>query len=237
MKILIAEDNFIGAMLLEILLQEHGYQPILVRTGKEAIECLATTPDIQLLISETAMPEMDGLELLSKMREHPDWQQIPVIMCTALSDTDTVKRAIALGCKHYVLKPINGEALMRKVESLLDDVTPVLMDMSQTIAQLGLDVSSYGKLAEAFAAQVIDAIGVVEQQIENGQPADLPISMDQLREGAATVGAKRVQNAIEKLAAINESINTDQRVTQYRMLLSELQNLLRTLPLAPEAAA
>ncbi len=237
MKILIAEDNLIGAMLLEILLQGHGYQTILVRTGKEAIECLATTPDIQLLISDIVLPEMDGVELLSKMKEHPDWRQIPVIMCTALADTDTVKRAIALGCKQYVLKPINGEALMRKVERVLDEVTPVLTDMSQTIAQLGLDVPSYGKLAEAFAVQVIDAIGVVEEQIENGAPADPPISMDQLREGAATVGAKRLENAIEKLAAINKGTDDDRCRTQYHTLLSELQDLRHALPLAPEAAA
>ena len=237
MKILIVEDNLIGTMLLEILLQKHGYQTVLARTGTEAIECLTTTPDIQLLISEIVMPEMDGVELLSKMKEHPDWRNIPVIMCTALADADTVRRAIVLGCKHYVLKPINGEALMRKVERVLDDVTPVLTDMSQTIAQLGLDVSSYGKLAVTFAAQVIDAIEAVEQQIDDGKPADLPIPMDQLREGAATVGAKRLQNAIEKLAAIDKGTDEDQRRTQYLMLLSELRNLRHALPLAPEAAA
>ena len=237
MKILIAEDSLIGAMLLEILLQEHGYQPILARTGKEAIEYLATTPDIQLLISDIVMPEMDGVELLSKMKEHPDWQRIPVIMCTALADADTVRRAIALGCKHYVLKPIDEEALMRKVEKVLDYVTPVLTDMSQTIAQLGLDVASYGELAEAFADQVINAIGGVEQQIEIGPPADLPLDLTEFAKGAAKVGAKRLQNTIEKLAAINEGLGEEQRRTQYRVLLSELRSLHRALPLAPEAAA
>jgi two-component system chemotaxis response regulator CheY len=53
------------------------------------------------------MPEMNGLELLNEIKKHPEWRNIPVIMCTSLSDIDTVKKAAKAGCRHYILKPIN----------------------------------------------------------------------------------------------------------------------------------
>lgn len=123
MSILIVEDDPVSSKILELTLRGHGYQTIAARTGKEALECLSSTPDIQLIISDIMMPEMNGFELLGKIRKHPEWKEIPVIMCTALADSKAVEKSVELGCRHYITKPINVGPMLRKVhEALRGDV-------------------------------------------------------------------------------------------------------------------
>jgi CheY-like chemotaxis protein len=92
MSILIVEDNPINDKILEVNLQNKGYQTILAQSAKKALELLTSAPQIQLIIADIMMPEMDGLELLAKIKEQPEWRDIPVIMCSALADIETVKR-------------------------------------------------------------------------------------------------------------------------------------------------
>jgi PleD family two-component response regulator len=56
------------------------------------------------------MPEMDGLEFLKKIIEHSEWKNIPIIMCSSLANVETVKKAVDVGCKHYIIKPFKNWA-------------------------------------------------------------------------------------------------------------------------------
>ena len=93
MTILIVDDNTVSAKIIEFNLSKHGYETIYAKSGKDAIECLQSNLAIKLVITDILMPEMTGLELLYEIRNHPEWKNIPVIMCTSLSDIDTVKKA------------------------------------------------------------------------------------------------------------------------------------------------
>ena len=95
-------------------------------TEEEALECLQSTPDIQLVITDIVMPEMDGLELLRTMKEHAEWKEIPVIMSTVLADLETVKKAAGMGCRDYVAKPIHPAQLIQKVRQALGDRRVIL---------------------------------------------------------------------------------------------------------------
>ena len=65
------------------------------------------------------MPDLDGLELLRRMRENKTWVDIPVIMCTVVAAMETVHQAAALGARHYMLKPINAGQFIQKVRFIL----------------------------------------------------------------------------------------------------------------------
>jgi CheY-like chemotaxis protein len=121
MTIMIAEDNRASAKILEISLRNDGYASFIARNGKEALECLQSMPDIELVITDIMMPEMDGLELLRTMKEHAEWKEIPVIMFTALADLETVKKAAGMGCREYLTKPIIPAQLIQKVRKALGD--------------------------------------------------------------------------------------------------------------------
>ena len=119
MCVLIVEDDEVNAKILDLNLRKHGYRTVSTRTGKQALDYLTTASDVQLVIADICMPEMTGLELLNKMRENSTLSKIPVIMCTSKSDSETVRQAIGLGCRDYIVKPVNACQLLQKVQSIL----------------------------------------------------------------------------------------------------------------------
>ena len=126
MPILIVEDNRASGKILEINLRNNGYATLVVRNGRQALECLQSTPDIELVITDIMMPEMNGLELLRAMKEHAEWKEIPVIMSTVIADSETVKKAAGMGCREYLAKPIIPAQLIQKVRKALEDKRVIL---------------------------------------------------------------------------------------------------------------
>lgn len=120
LRILIAEDNEIILKIINIHLQRFGFETVLTRNGQEAWEQLYGGSQFDLLISDIMMPEMDGLDLVRKIKADPDLMKIPILICSSKDDKETVKAAIILGCNDYVLKPINASQLLQKVNKLLE---------------------------------------------------------------------------------------------------------------------
>lgn len=233
MSILIVEDNPVSAKIIEFNLQKHGYQTSIAQTGGEALECLESTPEIRLIITDIMMPEMDGLELLKKIKEHSEWKGIPIIMCTCLSDVETVKKAGEAGCRHYVLKPIKAVHLLEKVREALEDEKPVLKEKNRVMSELGLDAGSYEGAAEAFATLVDDMILLLEKQIEGESISGISIDLSNLSEGAFLMGAERVKRVLDKVATHNEGVELEVECPEYNLLLRELKILKRALPSPP----
>lgn len=200
MKILIAEDNLISSRALEISLQKEGYETMTAHTGKETLESLRGHPEIQLIIADIMMPEMDGLEVLKKMRETPEWKEMPVIITTALSDLETVKKAASFGCKHYIVKPIKMGKLIQKVREALKNEKPVLCDRSEVMSELGLNLQSYTEIARIFVAFLHDKISQLEKELAEGPITLGPVDLANIFESASLMKAeklKTLQNSLE----------------------------------------
>ena len=108
LKILIAEDSPVDLLVLRNVLTRDGYEPVLVENGKAALQALEADPDIALAILDMRMPEMDGLELVRKMRSRPELESTPVLLVTAASDPASIRAALELKTVGYVLKPIRA---------------------------------------------------------------------------------------------------------------------------------
>ncbi|WP_322489507.1 ANTAR domain-containing response regulator [Chloroflexus sp.] len=107
-RILIAEDNDLVSLTLEEQLKGLGYEVVgIARTGAEAV-MLATRLKPDLVIMDIRMPEMDGTEATARIR---DQTGIPVVMLTAFSDKDTIRRAEVAGALAYLVKPVNEQEL------------------------------------------------------------------------------------------------------------------------------
>ena len=132
-------------------LEKEGYSTIIARNGSEALSVLESTPGIQLVLADIMMPEMDGLDLLRKIKADRGLRNIPVIMTTSLANTKTVKKAALLGCHHYLAKPIDRDMLLFKVkEAMAKEKSPV-RDKFFVMAKLDLDLKTYKELAAMFA--------------------------------------------------------------------------------------
>lgn len=71
---------------------------------------------------DIAMPEPDGLEILSRIRSSPLHRSLQVVMCTSSNDRATVIKAIQLGAQHYMLKPATEASVMAKLRIIQPDL-------------------------------------------------------------------------------------------------------------------
>jgi DNA-binding response OmpR family regulator/anti-sigma regulatory factor (Ser/Thr protein kinase) len=121
-KLMIVEDN---RNMREFLMQElEMYQIVSAENGKAALESLermesnASLPD--LIITDVMMPEMDGFELLQRLKDHTAHASIPVIMLTARAGVEDKLKALRIGVHDYITKPFDTEELRVRIENLLD---------------------------------------------------------------------------------------------------------------------
>ena len=107
MRVLIAEDSEDLRQLMKLLLQAHGYEVDEAANGQEAILAASMhVPDVILM--DLAMPVMDGIEAVHKLREIPATRMVPIIAISAyLEDAEWRDKAVAAGCSECVSKPID----------------------------------------------------------------------------------------------------------------------------------
>ncbi|MFH1717313.1 MAG: response regulator [Planctomycetota bacterium] len=127
MKILIVEDDFICRKLLQMCLSEFGDCFIAVN-GQEAVEAVGSAYDegcpYDLICLDIRMPEMDGQEALGAIRqiEHErgiaGLDCVKVVMTTGLDDSTNIMGAFRTGCEAYIVKPVEKDKLLKKMEKL-----------------------------------------------------------------------------------------------------------------------
>jgi putative two-component system response regulator len=117
-KVLAVDDVPLNLDILEAILDTE-YNLTTVTSGKEALEVMADDqPDLVLL--DLSMPEMDGFEVLRRMRENPVTERIPVIFVTAEQDVASEKRGLNLGAVDYIYKPLESDIIRIKVRNHLE---------------------------------------------------------------------------------------------------------------------
>jgi len=115
--ILLVDDQDTIRFFLEKTLKQEGYEAVTARTGAEAIEkARAVVPDLVLL--DLKLPDMDGLEVLRKIKEI--FPEIGVVMITAFGDIETAVNAMKNGAYDFVSKPINLDQLLMVIKKGLE---------------------------------------------------------------------------------------------------------------------
>ncbi|QOV91945.1 response regulator [Humisphaera borealis] len=101
--VMVVEDADLVRETLTRLLRREGFEILAAHDGLEAMEMLrSTTPDVILL--DVNMPDMDGIEMLEALQSSPQYQGVPVVMLTSHGDTHTIRRAMQLGAKEFLVK-------------------------------------------------------------------------------------------------------------------------------------
>ena len=116
-RILLVEDSAFFRNMIKNYLEGSGYEVELAENGKKALNKLASEGHFDLIITDLEMPEMDGFELIKVLRSNPDYQNIPIIVVTALIGEDIRRRALELGANGYEIK-LNREKLLEEIENL-----------------------------------------------------------------------------------------------------------------------
>lgn len=117
--ILVVDDYSVTQRVMGLILQQGGYTHIAAWNGIEALELLEAMP-VDLVICDIAMPEMDGLELLSHLRSDPRYAHLPVIMLTASGQDEDRVLAESAGADGFLSKPASSGEILETVTQFLE---------------------------------------------------------------------------------------------------------------------
>ncbi len=128
--ILIVDDDPEMRGLLAHAFQGEGYPTLTAATGREALKLAGTRQPLAITL-DVIMPDMDGWEVLARLKENPETAPIPVVIISVTDDRDT---GSALGAVGYITKPVDHQKLIREIKKIHNTlpVTVMLVDDNET---------------------------------------------------------------------------------------------------------
>jgi DNA-binding response OmpR family regulator len=115
MKVLLAEDDVVSRRLMEAHLDKWGFKVIGARDGAEAWVHLQQHPDIEMAVLDWMMPEVDGIDLVHRIRNDLGSRYMYVIVCTARAGVEDLVTALDSGADDYLTKPFRQEELRARL--------------------------------------------------------------------------------------------------------------------------
>jgi eukaryotic-like serine/threonine-protein kinase len=116
--ILVVDDKDMNRDLLSRRLRRSGYEVSVAIDGIDALEKIEQT-QFDLILLDIMMPRMGGMEVLEHLRQSYTVTELPIIMATAKSDSDTVVEALQIGANDYVIKPLDFGVVLARVKTHL----------------------------------------------------------------------------------------------------------------------
>ena len=114
---LVVDDSKAVRMILARTLKELGYEVREAANGREALEVITREKNaVKLALVDWNMPEINGLELLQRIRLNPEWSSLKVIMVTTETELDQMAAALEAGANEYVMKPFTKDILLEKLD-------------------------------------------------------------------------------------------------------------------------
>ncbi|OAX50984.1 response regulator [Paenibacillus sp. AD87] len=111
-KILLVDDDIRNVFALSSVLEGYRMDVTFAENGREALEILDKNPEIDLVLMDMMMPEMDGYEAMTRIRQIPKFEKLPIIALTAKAMKEDRGKCIEAGASDYVKKPIQTDQLL-----------------------------------------------------------------------------------------------------------------------------
>ena len=121
MKILVADDDRVVRRIVVTKLSGLGYEVTDVEDGQEALDLFESGHVPDLLITDSLMPRLNGLQLVRKVRESPDAavSKLPIVMLTSRQSEQDIIEGLEAGLDDYVIKPFSPDELAARVRTVL----------------------------------------------------------------------------------------------------------------------
>lgn len=116
MKAIIIEDEVPMRMLLCDIMEDFGFELMEAENGKKGIELLEENENVDLMMVDWRTPEMNGLEVVKKVRENQKYNDTKLVMVTGLTEMDEVIEALSAGANEYLMKPYTKEMVVDKLK-------------------------------------------------------------------------------------------------------------------------
>ncbi|MDX1378596.1 MAG: response regulator [Anaerolineales bacterium] len=119
-KIMVVDDDKDATALFEEVLKTEGYEAVVLNESAKAVQ-VAKKEQPSLFILDLMMPEPDGFKLCRMLRKEIEFKNTPIIIVTALNDTDSRIVAIGAGANDYLTKPFRLDELYTSIKEHLED--------------------------------------------------------------------------------------------------------------------
>lgn len=176
-KILVVDDDNILRTVLKHYLEKQGYQVEHASSGKEGLIAFDRyKPD--LVVSDVAMPEMDGLEFCRKLRSQPSGQLVPFIFLSGKDDLEDRIAGHSIGADDYLTKPFEMKELLAKIEAQLERNRRIHAEIVRLIQQLTTTNSENNSiLPEGISAkELAKNLGEARTATGKENPVPLPLT-------------------------------------------------------------
>jgi two-component system, cell cycle response regulator len=213
-RVLVVDDAPLNRRLLERALSHEGYEVMLAADGAQALDVLRTSvpPPVDVVLLDILMPTLDGYETLTLIKNDPALRHLPVIMITAVDETQSAVRCIELGAMDYLPKPFNAAVLRARIGASL--AAKRLRDLElEYLEQVGRVTKAAAAVeAGSFAIDELDAVAVREDALGSLARVFLRMANEvRAREARLHQQVRELQIAIDeerqakKVAEITES--------------------------------
>lgn len=118
-RILTIDDQPEDLEIINHILQKEEYSTFSARNGKEALSVLEHVKSVDVIVVDRMMPIMDGIAFMRRLREYPQYANIPVIMQTAADEDEQIMEGIDAGVYWYITKPFSAKVLSTIVKSAI----------------------------------------------------------------------------------------------------------------------
>ncbi|MEA1988072.1 MAG: EAL domain-containing protein [Pseudomonadota bacterium] len=209
--ILVVEDDAVTRLTLVKVLSHSGYEVIHATNGREGFSSFIEHKP-NLILIDAMMPEMNGYEAIQAIRNYEQERATPILMLTALEDSESIEQAFEAGATDFITKPINWELLAQRVKyalrtSQIEDKlrsSQSQLVFAQKLAKLGYWEWDAIKDEVTGSESVFILFGIpkqsgvtLEQFLSNILPKDLPIIQQAISE--ANQGQSHIQISFRSL--------------------------------------
>lgn len=123
LKILVVDDDAMIRDLVKSMLEAEGHTVVTAEDGLVGIDYLDKLPrpvDINLVVMDVCMPNMNGLDVVTRMKLHPHTQTLPVLMLTGEDQAEDILSGYSSGADYYITKPFTRQQLLFGVQMITD---------------------------------------------------------------------------------------------------------------------
>src|SRR4051812_46003175 len=111
-SILVVDDDARNIFALTSLLENHEMKVLSTTNGRDAIELIRNTPDLDMALMDIMMPDMDGYETMRQIRALPEFRTLPILALTAKAMKGDREKCLDAGASDYIAKPVNTDQLL-----------------------------------------------------------------------------------------------------------------------------
>jgi len=117
-KVLVIEDNEDNMLLISTILRSRDYSPLAAWTGEQGIK-MACRERPGVIVLDIQLPDMNGLDVLERLRADPRCKDIPIVAMTSFAMAGDGDRMLSAGCNGYIEKPIDPATVVARIEEFV----------------------------------------------------------------------------------------------------------------------